>query len=486
LTSHLLGVNIMYDDKMREECGIVGIFNHPRATLHTVLMLHALQHRGQEGAGIVTFSSKKGFCAHRGPSLVSGNFPPHVVENLLGRSAIGHVRYSTSGDNSPENATRNLQPFFAETAFGGFGLAHNGNLTNADKLRMKLINQGSIFHSTSDTEVIFHLFAEYHRRGQICRIVEGLKKVRGSYSLVAMNNHELIGIRDPFGIRPLVLGKFEGSFILASETCALDSLRNPEDTTAKAEFVREIEPGEIVIISENGISNLKPFKEQSPRLCVFEHIYFARPDSIIDGQTLYDVRVKMGRNLANEYPAEADVVIAIPDSGVPAALGYAMEAKIMYALGLIRNHYVGRTFIDPLQAIRELRVAMKLNPIISVLKGKRVIVVDDSVVRGTTGRVIIRMIREAGAKEIHFRLSSPPITYPCFYGIDTPQQNLLLAHRLGSVEKMRKFLGVDSLGFLSLNGTYQAIGKGLRDDKCPQVCDACFSGDYPTPVPLHK
>jgi amidophosphoribosyltransferase len=469
----------MNDDKPKEECGIVGIFNHPRASLLTAMMLHALQHRGQEGAGIVTSGTEKGFCAHRGPGLVSGNFPPHIIEKLLGRSAIGHVRYSTSGDNFPEKALHNLQPFFAETAFGGLGLAHNGNLTNADQLRAELISQGSIFRSSSDTEVILHLVAKNHDLGQISRIIEGLKRVKGSYSLVALNEHELIGIRDPFGIRPLILGKFQGSWILASETCALDTLRDPDNPKIEAKFVREIEPGEIVIISQNGIRSIKPFEPQSPRPCIFEYIYFARPDSIIEGQTLYDTRIRMGQILAQEHPVEADVIVPVPDSGVPAALGYAQESRTLFATGLTRNHYVGRTFIEPKQATREVRVGMKLNPITSVINGRRVVVVDDSVVRGTTGRVIIRMIRRAGAKEIHLRLSSPPIPYSCFYGIDTPQQDFLLAHKLGSVEKMRRFLEVDSLGFLSLGGVYQAIGKGLRRNDCPQACDACFTGDYP-------
>jgi amidophosphoribosyltransferase len=454
-------------DRLREECGVFGIFLHPDAAAITALGLHALQHRGQEAAGIVAFDGQR-FHSERRLGLVGDHFSTaSTIERLPGHAAIGHVRYSTTG----ETILRNVQPLFAELDGGGFAVAHNGNLTNGLTLRRNLIREGAICQSTSDTEAIVHLVARSRRGRFIDRFIEALRQLEGAYSLVGLTNKKLIGARDPLGIRPLVLGELDGRYILASETCALDIIG--------ARFVRDIENGEIVVISETGIESLKPFPPQPMRPCIFEYIYFARPDSIVHGRSIYEVRKKMGAELAKEASVEADVVVPVPDSGVPAAIGYAQAAGIPFELGIIRNHYVGRTFIQPTQSIRALGVRLKHSANRAVVAGKRIVLIDDSVVRGTTSVKIVQMMREAGAREVHFRISSPPITHPDYYGIDTPQREYLLAAKLDR-EGMRKFMGADSLEFLSVDGIYRAMGCEKRDPLRPQFTDHCFTGDYPT------
>jgi amidophosphoribosyltransferase len=457
-------------DRLGEECGVFGVFNHPDAAALTALGLHALQHRGQEAAGIVTFDGGQ-FHAERRLGLVGDHFnKKSVIERLPGSAAIGHVRYSTVG----ETALRNVQPLFADLDTGGIALAHNGNLTNALTVRRDLVASGSLFQSTSDTEVIVHLIARSRerKRGLIGRLLDALRQIEGAYALVAVTNKKLIGIRDPLGIRPLVIGELDGAMILASETCALDIIG--------ASFVREVENGEVVVISKEGIESHKPFPPCAPRPCIFEYIYFARPDSIMGGRCVYDVRKALGRELALEAPAGADVVIPVPDSGVPAAIGYAHESGLPFELGIIRNHYVGRTFIEPEQRIRQLGVKLKHNPTPSVsVEGKRIVLIDDSIVRGTTSTKIIRMMRERGAREVHMRIACPPIKYPDFYGIDTPDIDTLLAAN-HDVEGMRRLLECDSLAFLSVDGTYRALGCPKRNSDNPQFTDHCFTGDYPT------
>ncbi len=454
-------------DRLREECGVFGIFGHPEAAAITALGLHALQHRGQEAAGIVSFDGKR-FHSERRMGLVADNFSDRqTIERLTGHLAIGHVRYSTTG----ETILRNVQPLFAELDGGGFAVAHNGNLTNGLTLRRKLVHDGAICQSTSDTEVILHLVARSRSKRFIERFTDALMQLEGAYSFVGLTNKKLVGARDPLGIRPLVLGELDGRYILASETCALDIIG--------ARFVRDIENGEIVVISEDGIESIKPFPQQAARPCIFEFIYFARPDSIVHGRPVYDVRKRMGAELAMESGVEADVVVPVPDSGVPAALGYAQAAGIPYELGIIRNHYVGRTFIQPTQSVRELGVRLKHSANRSVVKGKRIVLIDDSIVRGTTSVKIVQMMRDAGAKEVHFRISSPPITHPDYYGIDTPERKNLLA-ATHSLEEMRRYIGCDSLAFLSVDGIYRAMGETGRDMACPQFTDHCFTGDYPT------
>ena len=454
-------------DRLREECGVFGIFGHPEAAAITALGLHALQHRGQEAAGIVSFDGKR-FHSERRMGLVADNFSDRqTIERLTGHLAIGHVRYSTTG----ETILRNVQPLFAELDGGGFAVAHNGNLTNGLTLRRKLVHDGAICQSTSDTEVILHLVARSRSKRFIERFTDALMQLEGAYSFVGLTNKKLVGARDPLGIRPLVLGELDGRYILASETCALDIIG--------ARFVRDIENGEIVVISEDGIESIKPFPQQAARPCIFEFIYFARPDSIVHGRPVYDVRKRMGAELAMESGVEADVVVPVPDSGVPAALGYAQAAGIPYELGIIRNHYVGRTFIQPTQSVRELGVRLKHSANRSVVKGKRIVLIDDSIVRGTTSVKIVQMMRDAGAKEVHFRISSPPITHPDYYGIDTPERKNLLA-ATHSLEEMRRYIGCDSLAFLSVDGIYRAMGETGRDMACPQFTDQCFTGDYPT------
>jgi amidophosphoribosyltransferase len=454
-------------DKFREECGVFGIFDHPDAGVLTTLGLHALQHRGQEAAGIVTHDGRQ-FHNERHIGLVGDNFTkPAVVARLKGRRAIGHNRYSTTG--AP--VLRNVQPLFAEFAGGGFAVAHNGNITNARTLQRRLQRSGSIFQSTSDTETIIHLIATSDGVSLIDRIIDALGQVEGAYSLVALSEKKLIGCRDPLGVRPLMLGDLDGALVLASETCAFDIIG--------ARFLREVEPGEMVIITEAGLESLKPFGPQPSRFCIFEHVYFARPDSVLAGTSIYEVRKRIGAELAGEAPMEADLVVPVPDSGTPAAIGFAEASGIPFDLGIIRNHYVGRTFIEPSDAIRHMGVKLKHNANPAILKGKRVILVDDSIVRGTTSVKIVQMMRDAGAREIHMRIASPPTVDPCFYGVDTPEKSKLLASRM-SIEEMADFIRVDSLAFLSIDGLYRAVGEARRNRDAPQYCDACFTGDYPT------
>lgn len=463
-----------FDDKLREECGVFGIFNHADAAAHTVLGLHALQHRGQEAAGIVTYDGMR-FHSHRSMGQVADNFnSQRVIESLPGEAAIGHVRYSTTG----ETILRNVQPLFAELASGGFAIAHNGNLTNAMLLRRQLIRRGAIFQSTSDTEVIIHLVAMSHDGTLLDRLVDALRQVEGAYSLVILTRDSLIALRDPLGVRPLVLGRMtDGSYVVASETCALDIIG--------ASFLRQVEPGEIVTVTAKGLESLKPFPPMRPRPCIFEHIYFSRPDSYVCGSSVYQVRKRIGAELARESPVAADVVIPVPDSGTPAAIGYAHQSGIPFELGIIRNHYVGRTFIEPSDQIRHLGVKLKHNANRWELAGKRVVLIDDSIVRGTTSVKIVDMVRGAGASEVHMRIASPPTTDSCFYGVDTPERSKLLASRM-SIEEMAKYIGVDSLAFLSIDGLYRAVGEAKRNMDHPQFCDACFTGDYPIRLTDHE
>jgi amidophosphoribosyltransferase len=455
------------DDRLREECGVFGIFGHPDAAAITALGLHALQHRGQEAAGIVTFDGHR-FHSERRLGLVGDTFSRReVIERLPGHVAVGHVRYSTTG----ETIIRNVQPLFAELNTGGFAVGHNGNLTNGLTLRRQLVREGAMMQSTTDTEVILHLVAHSRRNRFIERFIEALRALEGAYSLVGLTNKKLVGARDPLGIRPLVLGELDGHPILTSETCALDIIG--------AKFVRDVENGEVVVFDEDGMQSHKPFPPTAPRPCIFEYIYFSRPDSIVGGRPVYDVRKAMGAELAREAPAAADVVIPVPDSGVPAAIGYARASGIPYELGIIRNHYVGRTFIEPSQQIRQLGVRLKHSANRAVAAGKRIVLVDDSIVRGTTSTKIVQMMRDAGASEVHFRIASPPITHPDYYGIDTPERDKLLA-ATHDLEGMRRFIGADSLAFLSVDGIYRAMGESGRNAARPQFTDHCFTGEYPT------
>ncbi len=457
----------VYADRLREECGVFGIFGHPDAAAITALGLHALQHRGQEACGIVSFDGKR-FHSERRLGLVGDTFSERtVIDRLPGNSAVGHVRYSTTG----ETILRNVQPLFAELEGGGFAVAHNGNLTNGISLRKNLVREGAMMQSTSDTEVILHLVARARRNRFVDRFVEGLRQLEGAYAFVGLTNKKLVGARDLLGIRPLVLGKLDGCPILASETCALDIIG--------ATYVRDVENGEVVVFDEDGAQSHKPFPPMAARPCIFEYIYFARPDSIVGGRNVYDVRKNLGAELAREAAVSADVVVPVPDSGVPAALGFAQTSGIPYELGIIRNHYVGRTFIQPTQSIRDQGVRLKHSANRAVVSGKRIVLVDDSIVRGTTSRKIVQMMRDAGAAEVHFRISSPPITHPDFYGIDTPDAEKLLAATM-DLEGMRKFIGADSLAFLSVDGIYRAMGLPGRDAAKPQFTDHCFTGDYPT------
>jgi amidophosphoribosyltransferase len=454
-------------DRLREECGVFGIFDHPDAAAITALGLHALQHRGQEACGIVSFDAKR-FHSERRLGLVGDTFSRRdVIDRLPGTAAIGHVRYSTTG----ETVLRNVQPLFAELEGGGFAVAHNGNLTNGISLRKSLVHDGAMMQSTSDTEVILHLVARARRNRFVDRFIEGLRQLEGAYAFVGLTNKKLVGARDPLGIRPLVIGRLDGCPILASETCALDIIG--------AQYVRDVENGEVVVFDEDGMQSHKPFPPQTARPCIFEYIYFSRPDSIVGGRNVYDVRKAMGAELAREAPASADVIVPVPDSGVPAALGFARQAGIPFEHGIIRNHYVGRTFIQPTQAIRDQGVRMKHSANRAVVGGRRIVLVDDSIVRGTTSRKIVQMMRDAGAAEVHFRVSSPPITHPDYYGIDTPDAEKLLA-ATHDLEGMRAFIGADSLAFLSVDGIYRAMGLPGRDNARPQFTDHCFTGDYPT------
>ena len=457
------------DDKLHEECGVFGIYGHKDASVHTALGLHALQHRGQEAAGIVSHDGEH-FYNHYSMGLVSDNFSEsRVIDRLKGYAALGHNRYSTTG----EPVMRNIQPLFADFDFGGLAISHNGNLTNAVTLRKRLVKRGCIFQSTMDTEVIIHLIAVSDYSSVVERMIDALKQVEGAYSLIALTDDAMIGVRDPLGVRPLVLGDLEGAPILASETCALDIIG--------ARFVRDVEPGEIVMIDEGGVRSLRPFADQSPRFCIFEYIYFARPDSIIEGVNVYEARKRIGAELSREKGVAADVVVPVPDSGVPAAIGYAAETGLPFELGLIRNHYVGRTFIEPTDEIRHLGVKLKHNANEAALRDKRVVLVDDSIVRGTTSTKIVEMVRSAGATEVHLRIASPPTAHSCFYGVNTPDLSKLLAAR-HDVEEMARLIGVDSLAFISMDGLYRAMGLPGRASNAPQYCDACFSGDYPIPL----
>lgn len=467
-----LSTNPFDDDKLHEECAIFGIWGTEDASRHTALGLHALQHRGQEATGIVCFDGKE-FPAHRELGHVGDVFDKDrgIIDKLNGFAAIGHNRYSTTGDPM----VRNIQPLFADFEFGGLAVAHNGNLTNALNLRKELVQNGAIFQSTTDTETLIHLLA--HASGNLTeRIISALQRVEGAYSLVCLSRKKLIGVRDPMGVRPLVLGKLiepsKGStaYMLASETCALDIIG--------AEKVRDVQPGELIVIDDKGVHSLFPFPKMPERFCVFEYIYFSRPDSIVEGHSVYEARKAIGRELAQEHPVDADVVVPIPDSGVPSAIGYAEQSGVPFQYGIIRNHYVGRTFIEPTDEIRHLGVKLKHNANRAVIEGKKVVLVDDSIVRGTTSRKIVEMMRAAGATKVHMCIASPPTTHSCYYGVDTPERSQLMAARM-TIEEMRKEIGCDTLTFISMDGLYRAMGLPGRDPQKPAYCDACFSGDYP-------
>ena len=457
----------MYDDKLKEECGIFGVFGHPDAAALTALGMHALQHRGQESAGIVSFDGKH-FNNEPYLGLVGDHFTKaSVIDKLPGNSALGHVRYSTTGNTS----LKNIQPLFADLIGGGIACAHNGNLTNGIELRNNLVKKGAIFQSTTDTEALLHLIAQSNKTTIVKKIIDALFELDGAYSIGLLTNKKLIAIKDPLGIRPLVLGELNGAIIISSETCALDIIG--------ANYTRDIDNGEVVVIDNNGIKSYKPFPKVKAKPCIFEYIYFARPDSIIGGKNVYDCRMKMGKQLAKELKTDADIVIPVPDSGVPAALGYAEASNIPYNLGIIRNHYVGRTFIEPTQTIRQLGIKLKHNTNKILIENKKVVLIDDSIVRGTTAIKIVEMMRNAGALEVHMRISSPPIKFPDFYGIDTPNPSELIASSK-SVEEIKNLLKLDSLHFLSLDGLYKSMGHECRDNINPQYTDHCFTGEYPT------
>ena len=453
-------------DKLREECGIFGISNHEEASALVALGLHALQHRGQEGCGIVSYDGKN-YHSEKRQGLVGDHFTnSETLKKLPGSFAIGHNRYSTTGETS----LRNIQPFFADLHIGGVSIAHNGNLTNALFLRENLVKDGAIFRTTSDTETIVQLIAKSKRVRFKDKLIDALFQIQGGYSLVIMTNKKLVGIRDPYGIRPLVIGKLNNSYIFASETCALDIIG--------AKFIREVENGEIVIIEDNSLKSIKPFPKQKPRPCVFEYIYFARPDSLIGNKCAYEYRKKLGIELAKETDVNSDLIVPVPDSGVPAAMGYAEKSKKKFELGLIRNHYVGRTFIEPTQSIRSLGVKLKLSSTSTIVKGKSIILIDDSLVRGTTCFKIVKMLYESGAKEVHVRIACPKIKYPDFYGVDMPTKEELLAHKKSN-DEMCKYINAKSLKFLSLDGLYKALTNSKRNDEYPQFSDHYFTGDYP-------
>ena len=453
-------------DRLKEECGVFGIFDNKDAAALTALGLHALQHRGQEGCGIVTFDGTN-FYAERRLGLVGDNFTKgNILGKLPGNYAIGHNRYSTAGNN----LIKNVQPFFADLHTGGISIAHNGNLSNARHIRRELVKNGSIFQTTSDTETIVQLIAKSKRTKTIDKIIDSLFRIQGGYALTVLTENKLIGIRDPFGIRPLVIGKLNKSYVLASETCALDIIG--------AKFIRGVENGEIVVITENGLECIKPFPKIKERPCIFEYIYFSRPDSIINNVSFYEHRKRLGAELAKENHIESDLIIPVPDSGVPASIGYAEKIKKNIELGIIRNHYVGRTFIEPTQQIRSFGVKLKHNINKSIVKNKSLILIDDSLVRGTTSVKIIKMLYDAGAKEVHLKIASPPIKYPDYYGVDTPNQNELLASKL-DIEGMRKFINATTLQFLSIEGLYKSMGYEKRNSSYPQFTDHCFTGEYP-------
>ena len=471
LTTDPYDVSDQGDDHLREECGVFGVVGSDGAAALVALGLHALQHRGQEAAGITSFDGTH-FHSHRAMGHVAGNFDrDDIIRALPGNIATGHVRYSTTG----ETALRNVQPLYAELQSGGFAVAHNGNISNAMKLRRDLVRRGSIFQSTSDTETIIHLVATSSYRTLLDRFIDALKQIEGAYSLIVNTPEGVIACRDPLGIRPLVMGRLDDAIIFASETVALD--------VVGATFERQVEPGELVIVQDgpNGhdVRSIRPFAPVAPRPCIFEWVYFSRPDSISDDRSVYDVRKGIGAQLAIEAPVDADLVIPVPDSGTPAAIGYAQQSGIPFELGIIRSHYVGRTFISPGDKVRHLGVKLKHNANRALIKGKRVILIDDSIVRGTTSLKIVQMMRDAGAAEIHMRIASPPTRHSCFYGVDTPERAKLLAHKL-DIGGMTDFIHADSLAFVSIDGLYKALGEARRADIRPGYCDACFTGDYPT------
>jgi amidophosphoribosyltransferase len=472
LTTNPYDISSDDGDTLREECGVFGVSGSSSAAALVALGLHALQHRGQEAAGITSFDGAH-FHTHRAMGHVAGNFDrDDVIRALPGTVAAGHVRYSTSGDT----ALRNVQPLYAELQSGGFAVAHNGNISNALKLRRELVRRGSIFQSTSDTETIIHLVATSSYRTLIDRFIDALKQIEGAYSLVVMTPEGMIACRDPLGIRPLVMGRLDDAVIFASETVALD--------VCGATFERIVEPGELVIVQNGDVRSVKPFAPVPARPCIFEWVYFSRPDSIVDDHSVYSVRKEIGAQLAAESPVEADLVIPVPDSGVPAAIGYAQASGIPFELGIIRSHYVGRTFIQPGDKVRHLGVKLKHNANRALIEGKRVILVDDSIVRGTTSLKIVQMMRDAGAAEVHLRIASPPTRHSCFYGVDTPERTKLLAHKL-DLGGMTDFIHADSLAFVSIDGLYKALGEAKRADIRPNYCDACFTGDYPTTLTDH-
>ena len=463
----MLSTNPFDDDKLREECGIFGVWGADPASAIVALGLHALQHRGQEAAGITSWDGTH-FHSHRAMGHVAGNFDrDEIIRGLPGHVACGHVRYSTTGETS----MRNVQPLFADLASGGFAVAHNGNISNAMTVKKELVRKGAIFQSTSDTEVIIHLVATSTFRTLLDKFIDALKQVEGAYALICMTPEGMIACRDPLGIRPLVMGKLADGYVFASETVALDIVG--------AEYVRDVEPGEIVIVTEDGLRSISPFPATYPRPCIFEHIYFARPDSITGGSSIYSVRKAIGAQLAEEDPVDVDLVVPVPDSGTPAAIGYAQQSGIPFELGIIRSHYVGRTFIQPSDNIRHLGVKLKHNANRALIEGKRIVLIDDSIVRGTTSLKIVQMMRDAGAKEVHMRIASPPTRHSCFYGVDTPERAKLLAAN-HDVEGMRNFIQADSLSFISIDGLYKAVGEERRNEIRPQYCDACFTGHYPT------
>lgn len=453
-------------DKLHEECGVVGVYGHPEAANLVYLGLYALQHRGQESAGIVASTHSK-MHLELGMGLVADIFDPGRLLKLPGPLAIGHNRYSTAGKSELVNA----QPCMINYAAGSLALAHNGNLVNAKTIRKELGSKGAIFQSTNDSEVIVHLMAQAKSENFVDRAAEALRQVSGAYSLVLMTENELLAARDPHGFRPLCLGKLDGAYIIASETCVMDLI--------EAEFIREVEPGELILINENGLQSFFPFKKVESKYCVFEHIYFARPDSFLFGEHVYAARKEMGRAMAQESPADADLIVPVPDSGVVSAMGFAEESGIPFEMGLIRNHYVGRTFIEPQSQIRNFGVKLKLNAVKNLISGKRLAIIDDSIVRGTTSRKIVKMLLEAGAKEVHLRISSPPILHSCFYGIDTPHKEELIAHT-HSLEETRKYLGADSLQYLSIKKMLEVLQNGKN-----KFCSACFDGNYPVPITDH-
>ena len=454
-------------DKLREECGVFGVIGAQDAANVTAAGLHSLQHRGQEAVGITSYSGSD-FHSHRGLGHVAQVFNARTLATLPGSMASGHVRYSTTGGSG----LRNVQPLFADLAAGGFSIAHNGNISNAMTLKRDLVNKGSIFQSTSDTEVIIHLVATSRYPTLLDKFIDALRMVEGGYALICMTTEGMMACRDPLGIRPLVMGRLGDAIVFASETVAFDVIG--------AEFIRGVEPGELVQVDFKGtISSHRPFGSPSPRPCIFEHVYFSRPDSVMDGISVYAARKQIGKELAKESPADADIVIPVPDSGVPAAIGYAQESGIPFELGIIRSHYVGRTFIQPGDAARHADVKRKHNANRALVEGKRIVLIDDSIVRGTTSMKIVEMMRDAGAAEVHMRIASPPTEYSCFYGVDTPERSKLLAAKM-DIEQMAQFIKADSLAFVSIDGLYRAVGEPKREKKCPQFCDACFTGDYPT------